>query len=150
MAEPVNSEHVHVEVDSDGDEISVEYPAELIAALPALQAQHPKLSTRLIGPEPGILLVRPANSIEYRNATAAQMEDKQRPFVESIERLGHNAVVWPSPEAFAAIVAEFPGVAHAAGFTAFALASGSRAAKGKGQPSSSPKGSPKTGSGSSR
>jgi len=93
MAEPVNSEHVHVEVDSDGDEISVEYPAELIAALPALQSQHPKLSTRLIGPEPGILLVRPANSIEYRNATAAQMEDKQRSFVESIERLGHNAVV---------------------------------------------------------
>lgn len=128
MSQPIDTiEHKHVESDEDGAVTSVEYPAELVAALPALQATNKTLHTILIGPEPGMVVVRKLSPIEYRKMSAAFWDDSAKGNVLKSDlamSLGQSAIVWPAADAVSTLVDDYPGIATMAGMTAFGLASG--------------------------
>lgn len=138
--QPINPENVHIEPDDDGTEEVFDYPPELIDALPKLQAEHGKLWTHLIAPDPGIVVFRKANSIEFRNVFAAQQGDTPIAYATECAKLGHNAIVWPAPTVVQAIAEECPGVPISVGRRAYVQAQGVRETRGKKRPSSPKKG----------
>jgi len=140
MIQPISESHQHIDVDDDGSEDVFDYPAELVSALPKLREDHGKLWTQLVGPDPGIVVFRKANSIEFRNVAAAQQGDSQVDYINQLTKLGHQAVVWPPAAQFVAMAEEYPGIPVMVGRASYARALGVRESRGKGQPSSPRKG----------